>query len=158
MDADRVLREQLVNLLVERQAHMIFEDAVAGFPIEHINSTPPDVEYTFWHLLEHIRICQWDILDYVRNPQYVSPNFPDDLWKPKDAQTDQAGWQQTINDFLADRQALVEIVRDTTNDLHAQIPHAYPGHNLLREVIIVGQHNAYHIGEFAILRQTLGLW
>lgn len=158
MDEAQPLRVQLMNLLSVRQAHMSFEDAVQDFPLSHINTRPPNVEYTFWHLLEHIRICQRDILDYIREPDYRAPNFPDDLWPERDATTDEAGWRHTIAQFQADLAALIAIINDPHTDLYSQIPHAAPGHTILREALIVADHNAYHIGEFAILRQTMGLW
>jgi hypothetical protein len=158
MNQDQVLRQQLVNFLVKRQAHMLFEDAVANFPQEHINTRPSEVSYSFWHLLEHVRICQYDILDYIRNPAYEAPPFPEGVWPAPAADTDWAGWNQTIEHFYADRQALVEIVQHPDTDLYVPIAHGWDGHNILREVLIVGDHNAYHIGEFGILRQMLGLW
>lgn len=158
MNPEEILRDQLVNLLCQRQAHMIFEDAVANFPLTHINGRPPGVDYSLWHLLEHLRICQHDILDYIRNPAYQELNFPDDLWPARDAETDAAGWQRTIDQFLADRQALVEIIQDPATDLYTQIPHGWTGHNVLREILIVADHNAYHLGELGILRQVMGLW
>jgi hypothetical protein len=79
MSTDSHVRQQLVNLLTLPQAHMTFDHAIQDFPLEHINTRPPNVEYTFWHLLEHLRICQWDILDYCRNPDYQELTFPDDL-------------------------------------------------------------------------------
>jgi len=158
MNSDQILREQLVNLLLKRQAHMVFEDAVADFPMAHINGRPPGVDYSFWHLLEHLRICQYDILDYIRNPHYQAPTFPDGLWPAPDAETDAAGWQQTIDQFLSDRRALVDIVQDPATDLYAQIPHGWSGHNILREILVVADHNAYHLGELGILRQVMGLW
>ncbi len=158
MNHDQLVRQQLVNLLLERQAHMLFEDAIAGFPKAQINGRPPGLDYTFWHLLEHLRICQHDILDYIRNPQYQALNFPNDLWPPKETNTDETGWQQTIDQFLADRQALVEIVQNPETDLYAQIPHGWEGHNILREILVVADHNAYHLGELGILRQVMGLW
>ncbi len=158
MSNDAVVRQQLVNMLTFRQAHMTFEDAVKDFPADQINTKPPTLEYSFWHLLEHIRICQWDILDYIQNPDYKEPKFPDGLWPARDATTDAAGWQKTLDQFYADRQALVNIIQDPNTDLYAQIPHAYEGHNILREINIVADHNAYHLGEFGILRHTLKLW
>lgn len=158
MMTDQILRQQLVNQLTKRQAHMLFEDAVANFPTEQINARIPDAEYTIWHIVEHLRICQWDILDYIINPDYQHPTFPDDLWPAKDATTDLDGWNHSIAQFLADRQALVDIVNDPTNDLYAQIPHAADGHNILREILIIAQHNAYHIGELGGLRQSMRLW
>lgn len=158
MNVDEPLRQQLVNLLLERQAHMLFEDAIADFPETHINGRPPGVDYSFWHLLEHLRICQHDILDYIRNPHYQALSFPDDLWPAKESETDRDGWQQAIDRFLADRQALVEIVQNPATDLYAQIPHGWAGHNILREILVVADHNAYHLGELGILRQVMGLW
>ncbi|MCB8945952.1 MAG: DinB family protein [Ardenticatenaceae bacterium] len=158
MNSDQALRTQLVNMLLKRQAHMLFEDAVATFPLAHINTRPPQVGYSFWHLLEHIRICQYDILDYIGNPAYVAPNFPDDLWPASEADTDEKGWNRTIHEFYADRQALVDIVQSSDTNLYAPIPHGWDGHNILREILIVADHNAYHIGELAILRQVMGLW
>lgn len=157
-DHEQIIRQQLVNMLLVGQAHMRLEEGVANFPPDHYNTRPPQTEYTFWHLLEHIRICQWDILDYIRNPNYQYVTFPDDYWPARDAQTDAAGWNNTLSQFYADRQALVDMVQDVNHDLYAQIPHGSPGHNLLREILIVADHNAYHLGELGILRQTMGLW
>jgi hypothetical protein len=158
VDQDKELRKQLHNMLLVRQAHLTFEDAVADFPLEHINSRPPNNPYTFWHLVEHLRLAQWDILDYIRNPNYAALSWPDDYWPARDATADPAAWQASIDQFLADRQALADIVADPATDLYAQIPHGYPGHNVLREILVVADHNAYHIGELAIQRQNMSLW
>jgi hypothetical protein len=156
--SDTIIRQQLVNLLTKRQAHMLFDDAVKDFPEAHINTPIPDANYTFWHLIEHIRRTQFDILDYISNPDYSYRDWPKDYWPAPDATTDAAGWARTVQQFRTDLQTLVDIVNDTSNDLNAQIPHGEPGHNILREIIVVGQHNAYHVGELGILRQTMGLW
>ena len=158
MNSDQELRQQLINMLVKQQAHMQFEDAVTDFPEAHINVRPPQLDYSFWHLLEHLRICQYDILDYMRNPDYQILDFPAGYWPAKDTETDMVGWQHTIEQFLADRQAIVDIINDPETDLYAPIPHGWDGHNILREVLVVADHNAYHIGEFGILRQSLNLW
>ncbi|GAB4451309.1 MAG: DinB family protein [Anaerolineae bacterium] len=159
METDRELRTQLARLLTVRQAHMDFEDAVADFPAGEINTRPPNCDYTFWHLLEHLRICQRDILDYIVAEDYHWPNFPDDLWPDRDATTDLAGWQQTIAAFLADRQQLVDLVTDPAVNLFAPLPNSGAHrHNILREINIIASHNAYHTGELGVLRQTLGLW
>lgn len=149
-------REQLVNLLTLGQAHMTFEDAIQDFPLAHINTRVQPIEYTFWHLLEHMRICQRDIIDYIRNPHYEEPNFPDDLWPAREAVTDETGWRHTIAQFLSDRDALIDLVKDPRTDLSAPIPHGYDGHTILREILIVADHNAYHTGEFGILRHMIG--
>jgi len=159
MNADKELRNQLARMLTVRQAHMDFEDAVADFPEEHINTRPPNCGYTFWHLLEHLRICQKDILDYIASDNYKWPNFPADLWPDQEAQTDLAGWGQTIEAFYADRRRLVDIIRDPDVDLFAPLPNSGEhGHNILREINIIASHNAYHTGELGVLRQVMGLW
>ncbi|MCP5100630.1 MAG: DinB family protein [Chloroflexi bacterium] len=153
------LREQLVNLLTIRQAHMDFEDAVADFPAEHINTQPPNCDYTFWHLIEHIRICQKDILDYIVSDNYQWPTSFSEMWPDKSATTDLAGWNQTIDEFKEDRQKLVGIVIDLTTDLFAPLPNSkHHQHNIVREINIIGSHNAYHTGELGILRHVMGLW
>lgn len=158
MNQDQALRHHLLNLLHVRQAHMTFEDAVADFPLKFMNVQPPSVPYTSWHLIEHLRICQWDILDYMRNPEYKEMQWPDDYWPSKDAQADQAAWDKTVSDFLRDLAAIEAIVRDPKTDLFAPIPHGYDGHTILREVMLVADHNAYHVGELGILRQVMGAW
>ena len=155
---DSALRLQLINALQNRQAHQVFDDIVAGFPALHFNTRPEGLPYSLWHLLEHMRIAQADILDYIENPNYQYLNFPQDYWPPPEAEADEPAWQATLEAFRDDLSALVSIVRDPSRDLFAQIPQGQPGHNILREVIIVAQHNSYHIGEFGILRATLGLW
>lgn len=155
--SDSVLREHILKLLAGGNAHMGFDEAVADFPPDLINSRPPNVTYTFWHLLEHLRLSQWDILDFIRNPDYVWPDWPADYWPALDAETDPAGWKASIEAFQADLEALKAIVRDPEIDLAAELPHA-AGYTYLREMLVVADHNAYHIGELAILRQVTTAW
>jgi len=157
MNEDKILRQHLLQILNGRNAHLNFEDSVDAFPLEFINIKPPNTPYTPWHLIEHIRIAQWDILEFVRNPEHVSPQWPDEYWPDMDEKADQAGWDQSLADFRADMQAIVDMVNDPELDLLAEIPHA-PGYTYLREILLVADHNAYHIGEFAILRQVMGTW
>ena len=155
--SDATLRDQLLALLKGGNAHLTFDDAIADFPPAAMNQQPPNVPYTPWHILEHLRITQWDILEFVRNPRHVSPEWPKGYWPAPDATTDVAGWQETIDACRADLAAVQEIVRDPSIDLSAELPHA-PGYTYIREVLLVADHNAYHIGEFAILRQVMGTW
>jgi hypothetical protein len=155
-DSD-IYREQLVQLLGGRNAHFTFEDAVKTFPMEFINSKPPNVPYTPWHLIEHLRLTQWDILEFVRDPDHVSPKWPEGYWPHPDAEADAGDWGQTIDSFDADLRAMEAIAQDQEIDLGAEIPHA-PGYTYLREILLVADHNAYHIGEFCILRQIMGTW
>lgn len=157
--SDATLRQELTYLLTERQAHIDFEDAVADFPDEHINTVSPGCSYSFWHVLEHLRICQRDILDYIVSDDYNWLTFPDDLWPERTAETTPAGWQDTVNGFLKDRQALVDIVNDPSTDLFAPLTNsgAYE-HTVLREINVIASHNAYHTGALVIMRQNVGIW
>ena len=154
---DRVVRDEALFLLQRGNAHMSFDEAVADFPTERINERPPHVPYSSWHLLEHLRITQRDILDFVRDPHYQEMAWPADYWPAPDATTDAAGWAQTIAAFGADAAALAALADDPARDLHAAIPWG-DGQTLLRELLVVADHNAYHLGEFAILRQVMGTW
>jgi hypothetical protein len=155
-DLDTV-RRQLIELLEATGAHMPFEAAVADFPGDAINRLVPDSPYTPWHLLEHIRFAQWDILDYIRNREYLEATWPDEYWPGRDATATPAEFEETLAAFRRDRDALRDIVADSATDLFATIP-GTPGHTIFREIRIIGAHNAYHIGEFAILRQVMGTW
>lgn len=157
MSADTILRQQVLALLDGRNAHATLDDVVAGFPPEHFNTRPPNVPYSPWHLLEHIRIAQWDILEFTRDPNYKSPPWPEGYWPAPDAQADEAAWNNTLAAIRADMAALKAMVQDPARDLTAELPHA-PGYTLLREALLVADHNAYHIGEFGILRQVMGTW
>lgn len=151
------LRRQLVRLLDGVDAHMPFEEAVEEFPDKAMNERPPNVAYTPWHLVEHLRLTQWDILDYVTNPAYVEREWPREYWPDPSATATRADWNASVAGFLTDRAALRSLVLDEARDLFAVIP-GTPGHTLLREVRIVADHNAYHVGELAILRQVMGSW
>ena len=151
------LRQQLTELLDGAGAHMSFDEAVADFPDEAINQRPPNVEYTPWHLLEHLRLTQADILDYVINPAYVELDWPLDYWPDPAATATRVQFDETIRGFLADKAALRALLMEPERDLFAVIP-GTPGHTLLREVRIDADHNAYHVGEFAIMRQIMGTW
>ncbi len=157
MASDDVVRQQLLFLLQGGGAHMPLEKAVADFPPALMNSRPPHVSYSFWQLLEHIRIAQWDILDFIRNPHYQELSWPEGYWPAPDAVADAEAWQTTLRQIGDDTQALIAIVQDPATDLYADLPHA-AGYTILREILLVADHNAYHVGEFAILRQIMNAW
>ena len=157
MDSDKQVRDQLLALLQGGNAHLTFDEAVVNFPRERMNTKPPHVSYTPWHLLEHMRISQWDILEFIRNPQYVSPTWPEGYWPAVDAQADEAAWKRTLASFRADLHSLEEIVADLSVNLYTPIPHGN-GQNILREILVVADHNAYHTSEFATLRQVMDAW
>jgi hypothetical protein len=157
MSNDEVLREQLLSLLGGGRAHMSFDQAVGDFPMDAINAHAPNATYSPWDLLEHIRLAQRDILDFIRDPDYESPAWPKGFWPAEDEQADEAMWQQTINAIRADRKALQDLVSDPDTDMTAPIPHA-ADYNILREVLIAADHFGYHLGEFAMMRQVMDTW
>lgn len=155
MNGSEVLREQLLALLRGGHAHMPFEQVVSGFPERLMNERAPNFPHTPWQLLEHLRIAQWDILEFIRNPAYESPPWPEGYWPTKGERADLQKWENTTARFFADRQALEEIVADESTDLTAPLPHA-ADYNILREILVVSDHNAYHLGEMATLKTVLG--
>lgn len=157
MNPDQVIREQTLRLLQGGNAHMPFEAAVADFPPDRMNNRIPNGEYTPWHVLEHLRLTQRDILDFIRDPNYQERRWPGDYWPARDATATEDDWHGTIAAFREDMRELQEILLDPETDLYAPIPHA-SGQNILRELLLVADHNAYHIGEFAVLRQVMGTW
>ncbi len=157
MKANDPLRRELLALLEGGNAHMGFAEVVADFPPEHINSKPPHTPYSFWHFVEHIRIAQWDILEFIRNPRHVSPDYPEGYRPRPTEKTDERGWQNSVNGVLADLESLQEIVRDPKTDFFAPIPHAR-SYTIFREIVLAADHNAYHVGELAVLRQVMNIW
>ena len=156
MDTDE-LRAQLVDLLLRGNAHMSLADAVKGFPPAKINDKFPQGEYSAWGLLEHIRITQNDILDFSTNPHYQDKAWPKEYWPDPKAAASAADWRRTIELFHQDQKALVDLVNDPQTDLFVKIPHG-TSQNILKEILVVADHNAYHVGEFAIMRQVMSTW
>jgi hypothetical protein len=154
-DAD--IRKRLVESLRGGNAFASFADVVADFPEDQINTRPTHVEYTFWHLLEHIRRTQWDILDFSRNPGYREMEWPKDYWPAKDEKATIEQWNETIRQIQHDTRELIKLVQDEKNDLSKPIPWGQ-GQDLAREAILAANHNAYHTGEFGILRQVMQTW
>lgn len=156
MSADDALREHILNLL-RGTTERSFEEAARDFPADFLNVNPPNVDYTPWQLIEHLRVSQWDILEYIRNPQYAAPRWPEEYWPAKSSTAGLADWNQSLDAFRADGNALAALVADPRIDLLAPMPHT-PGHTVLREVFLVAGHSAFHLGEFAILRQVMQTW
>lgn len=154
------LRKHLSNLLTRGEAHATFEDAVRDFPPELRGVKPPGAAYTAWQLLEHMRIAQWDILEFSRNPKHVSPEWPSGYWPGSDGPSDAAAWDASVRTFQADLEAMCRLVADEGQDLFQRVRHpdAEARHTLLREALLTADHNAYHVGELVLLRRLLGSW
>ncbi len=156
MNREQALREHLLYLLRGGGAHIDFETLIADFPVHAINRKVVGVPYTPWQVLEHLRIAQWDILEFSRNAAHVSPEWPAGYWPAPDTEADEAAWQQSIAAFRADLIALTQLVADPTTDLFAPLAHG-DGQTVLREALLVADHNAYHLGVFATLKRLLAL-
>jgi len=156
MNKDQLLREELSALLKGGNAHMNIEDALSDFPMEDINKRLPNASYTPWHLLEHMRIAQWDILDFAVNPDHQSPAFPEGYWPKEDQKAAPAQWKKTVKGFLADLKTMEALVKDPETDFFGPIPHA-KGYTIFREVLLAADHNAYHVGELVCLRRVLDM-
>ncbi len=150
-------RSVIHRVFTTESAHMSLDEAVAGFPARHFNTRPPNVPYTFWHILEHIRIAQWDLLEYVTNPKHVSPGWPEGFWPAPDATTNAAGWKRTIAAIEKDLARMDRLLRDPRVDVFAPVPFA-DNRSLVRCAFLALDHNAYHLGELGILRQVMDLW
>jgi hypothetical protein len=157
MNRDQALREHLLYLLRGGGAHLDFEAAIADLPVALRGAKVPGVPHTPWRLLEHLRIAQWDILEFSRNPRHVSPPFPGGYWPAGDAPPEEAAWDRSVAAFRADLQAMQDLVADPATDLFAPIPHGQ-GQTILREALLVADHNAYHLGQLVVVRRALGAW
>jgi hypothetical protein len=149
------LREHVVNLLSGNGAHVDFDQAVAGFPPDLQGKIIPGAPHTAWQLLEHLRIAQWDILEFSRNPKHVSPAWPEGYWPKTAAPPDNDAWDNSVRQFRQDLDAMCKLVSDPGKDLLARIPHG-EGQTLLREALVLADHNSYHLGQLVFLRKTLG--
>lgn len=154
---DQSIREHLLSLLRGGNAHTTFDDAVAGLPANVRGKKVRGLPYTAWMLLEHLRIAQWDILEFSRNPKHESPEWPKGYWPKESALPSDAVWNKSIKSFRADAKAMEQLVSDPKTDLYSQIPWGQ-GQTILREALLVADHNAYHIGELVLLRRLLGAW
>jgi hypothetical protein len=153
-DRDRALREHVLFVLRGGGAHIKFEEAVNGFPAEFFNARADGVPYTPWQLLEHMRLGQWDILEFSRSAAHVSPKWPEGYWPEEGVAADEGDWRRSVEGFRADLRAIEALVADPANDLYAAIPHG-TGQTLLREALLAADHNAYHLGALVTLRRAL---
>jgi hypothetical protein len=151
------VREQIANLLRGGQAHVSLDDAVRDFPEKLRGVKPRGSPHTAWQILEHLRIAQWDILEFSRNPRHVSPKWPDGYWPKTGKPRNDAAWKKSIAAIKKDLAAMQRLVVNPKTDLVAKIPHG-TGQNILREALLIADHNAYHIGQLVLLRRLTGSW
>jgi uncharacterized damage-inducible protein DinB len=157
MPQSAALRDGIAKALAWGEARTTFDDAVADLPAELRGRVPAGLPYSAWQLVEHIRIAQHDILDFARNPNYEEMTWPDDYWPKSPAPPNADAWDESVRRFREDRSALEALARDGSIDLEATIPHG-SGQTYLREILLVLDHTAYHVGELVVVRRLLGAW
>lgn len=154
---DAPVRQQLVAALKGGQAHATFAQAVEDFPFDQAGVRPQGQPHSAWELLEHLRITQHDILNFSQSADHKSPKWPDEYWPKQPAPADTQAWEASVASFNADLAEFIKLVQDENQDLHRPFPWG-DGQTLLREALLIIDHNAYHIGELVLLRRSLGLW
>jgi hypothetical protein len=154
---DQSLREQILYLLDGGGAHAKFDDVIKELPPNLRGTKPDKFPHTAWMLLEHLRLAQWDILEFSRNPKHVSSEWPKGYWPQTEAPPNDAAWNKSVQQFRRDLKAMEALVSNLKTDLFAPIPWG-DGQTILREALLVADHNAYHLGQFVDLRRVLGAW
>jgi hypothetical protein len=154
---DQRLRQQLIDLMTEGNAHATFEQAIENLPSALRGRRPEGLPHSPWELLEHLRITQWDILDFSRNAEYEETKWPEDYWPKSPEPPIEAAWDESITAFRRDLKEMCDLVEDSATDLYAKIPHG-SAQTILREALLIADHNAYHVGQLVLVRQLLGAW
>jgi hypothetical protein len=154
---DKLLREQVVYVLDGGGAHAKFDEIIAGIPANLRGQKPAGLPHSLWMLLEHLRIAQWDILEFSRNSKYASPKWPEGYWPAMEAPSNAADWNASVKKFRQDLKAMQDLVKNPKTDLFAQIPWG-DGQTILREALLLADHTAYHLGQMLDVRRVLGAW
>lgn len=157
MNTDQSLRKHLSELLDGAQAHATFDNVVADFPAAQRGQIPEGLPHSAWMLLEHMRIAQHDILDFSRNPKYKELKWPDAYWPKNPAPPSASAWDESIQSFHDDLNAMKALVNDPKTDLFARIPWG-DGQTILREALLAADHNSHHLGQLVDVRRVLGVW
>ena len=155
--SDQAVREHVIYLLEGGGAHLPFDHAVNGIPSNMRGASTHGSPHTPWRLLEHLRICQWDILQFSIDPDHVSPTFPDGYWPQGDTPPDDLAWDRSVESFRNDLNSMIQLVANPVTDLYTPLAHG-SGQTILREALLVADHNAYHLGQLVFLRRCLGIW
>lgn len=157
MANDAALREHLAQLLTKGNAHATFEQAVKDMPPELQGKRPKGADHSPWQILEHLRIAQWDILEFSRDAKHQSPKWPEGYWPKAPAPPDEKAWDKSVRAFRRDLKAMCELIANEQTDLYAKIAGG-DGQTILREALLIADHNSYHVGQLVLLRKLLGAW
>jgi hypothetical protein len=155
MDQHQILINELIKLLEGRGAHATLKDALANVPADMRGVKPNNLPYSIWQLAEHIRIAQWDMLEFSKDASHNSPKWPDGYWPQESNPPDDAAWEKTIQQINTDRDEFIALLK--SEDIYAGIPHG-TGQSILREALQIADHTAYHAAEIILLRRLLGIW
>ena len=156
-DPHASLRQHLIELLAGGHAHAKFDDVIKNLPPTLRGTKPQNFPHSPWMLLEHLRIAQWDILEFSRNEKHESPKWPEGYWPKTEAPPTAAAWTESVNQFQSDLKSMQELVKNPKTDLFAKIPWG-DGQTILREALLVADHNSYHLGQLLDVRRLLGAW
>jgi hypothetical protein len=151
----QLLINELIKMLNGGGAHATLKDALDGLPENLRGVKPNNLPYSIWQLVEHIRIAQWDMLEFSKDGNHQSPNWPDDYWPKESSPADDAAWNKTIEQINTDRDEFIALLK--RSDIYENIPHG-DGQSILREALQIADHNAYHTAEIVLLRRLLGAW
>ena len=154
---DRALREHVLYLLDGGGAHVSFDNAIAKVPADLRGKTPAGMDHSIWDLLEHIRIAQWDILEFSRDKKHKSPDWPEGYWPKPGSKPSDAQWNASLKKVKSEMKAMQALVKNPKTDLLARIPHG-SGQTIFREALLVADHNSYHLGQLVLVRRLLGSW
>jgi hypothetical protein len=157
MSNDSAVREHLIELLQKSHARVQFEQAVTGIPFEKMGVRPAGIPHSPWEVLEHLREAQLDILEFTESADYKPRKWPEDYWPRQPQPASAAEWQQSVKRVLADRDAFIRLLQDPKRDLFQPFPWG-DGQTLMREALLIADHNAYHIGEMVVIRRALEIW
>lgn len=157
MPDDAALRAHLIELLNGGKAHVTFDQVIADFPLDRIGVRPEGLGHSAWELLEHMRIAQNDILEFSRSADYVSPKWPEGYWPDSPNPQNKDQWQASVKSFRQDLAAFEDLLKDPKSDLYRPFPWG-DGQNLLREALLIADHNSYHLGQLLLVRRVLGAW
>ena len=155
IDNNKILIKELTDLILKGNAHASLEDALADIPLEDITVVPDNLPYSIWQLTEHIRITQWDIVEFCIDPNHKSPKWPEEYWVKPVQEVTAAQWEESIAQIKADRERFLDLLKHA--DLFSPLPHG-SGQNILREALLIADHTSYHLGEILVLRRLLNNW
>jgi uncharacterized damage-inducible protein DinB len=156
-DQERSIRNELLQYLQGAQAHASFDDAMKNFPASHYAKKPEAAPHNAWQLLEHIRLALHDLLEFCTHSDYQAPKWPEGYWPEKNAPKSSTEWNHSVASVHKDLKEFAALLQDPKTDLTANIPWG-EGQTILREILLVGDHTSYHVGQLVLLRIQLGIW